>query len=297
MSKLSANTLFHFTPREYLLDKFENGFAPRYNLEFDPILDGEFFNKHYKIINLNRKNGEQTEEKLEQYPTYIPMVSFCDIPLSNLNFHMEVYSSYGLGMKKEWADDNRLNPVMYVNENSTFFTVLSGLFIASDTFHLSLSREINDELKIVQDNGHKMESTVNMLNFYHHQHVNTKDQIVAHLKPRICKGRYKNKYENYSYYDEKEWRYVPINAKEHPLIIERKLTVQELDVLNKRLRKTAITFSANEVKYIIVNNKVDIEFVVNGLNDIKRRTRKYSDEDIHNLTTKIITREQIIEDF
>lgn len=301
MSRLSANTLFHFTPRQYLLDKFERGFAPRYNQEFDPDLDGEFFNRHNKVHNVNLKTGEEKIEKLSHHPTYIPMVCFCDIPMSSLEFHMSVYGKYGIGLRKEWGEEQALNPVMYVNENSTFFRILSGLFMFNDITYLMTNNNVVKELKLLQDAQYPLESIINiveLLRYSRMQAVTIRDLIMGHLKPRVSKGMYRGKFENYSYYDEKEWRYVPhLTSTEIPQFVQGQLSIDQLDDLNYKVKDKAITFKADMVKYIIVEKEGDIDFVINGLRDIKRRTGKFTEEDINLLVTKIITSKQIREDF
>ncbi len=47
------------------------------------------------------------------------MVCFCDIPLSRISDHVNFYGQYGLGMTREWATANGLNPILYLaGENS-----------------------------------------------------------------------------------------------------------------------------------------------------------------------------------
>src|SRR4030042_2244627 len=94
MPAISSDTLFHFTSKDNLLGILENEFYPRISLE------------HYQV-------NETTSFKIG-----IPMVCFCDIPLSMTYSHMTDYGKYGIGMSKEWAKRNKLNPVLYLHKGS-----------------------------------------------------------------------------------------------------------------------------------------------------------------------------------
>ena len=92
---ISANTLFHFTPKEeYLISILRNGFIPRYCLESNFIITDDV--KRWAI----------------------PMVCFCDIPLGNTKEHMNKYGDFGIGMTKEWGVKNGLTPILYTTTNS-----------------------------------------------------------------------------------------------------------------------------------------------------------------------------------
>lgn len=92
---ISANTLFHFT-RDFdtLLKVLRSRFYPRACYEQAVIPD---------ILN---------------FRIAIPMVCFCDIPLSQISEHVEKYGRYAIGIKKNWAIEQGVTPVLYVHENS-----------------------------------------------------------------------------------------------------------------------------------------------------------------------------------
>jgi hypothetical protein len=87
---LSSNSLFHFTYKNALLRILKEQFKVKYCFE---------------II--------YTHEIPFEFG--IPMVSFCDIPLSEVKEHMNKYGSYGIGMNMKWAKNNGLNPVLYID--------------------------------------------------------------------------------------------------------------------------------------------------------------------------------------
>jgi hypothetical protein len=58
---------------------------------------------------------------------YIPMVSFCNIPLTEVSLYLR-YGQYGIGLTLDWAISHAISPVVYVHERTPF---------------LNLHREIN----------------------------------------------------------------------------------------------------------------------------------------------------------
>lgn len=48
----------------------------------------------------------------------IEMKCFCDIPLSQITNHISTYGNYGIGLSKEFAYRNYINPVHYFHEYS-----------------------------------------------------------------------------------------------------------------------------------------------------------------------------------
>ncbi|KAA3145220.1 hypothetical protein F1988_02475 [Alistipes indistinctus] len=45
----------------------------------------------------------------------IPMVSFCDIPLTRTNDFRSRYGNHAIGLNKLWGMDKGINPVFYVH--------------------------------------------------------------------------------------------------------------------------------------------------------------------------------------
>jgi len=91
-----SNSLFHFTKQyQTLLQILLNGFKPRYSIEDIRWL------------------GFPGDSKIG-----VPMVSFCDIPLSLNEAHIRDFGNYGLGMSREWGQRNYVTPVRYVQKDS-----------------------------------------------------------------------------------------------------------------------------------------------------------------------------------
>ena len=146
---LSANTLFHFTRKKSLLSILKNShFFPKYCNEKI---------EYGSIVNYN----------------LIPMVCFCDIPLTSIISHAEKYPKeeenkecYGLGLSKTWGEKNNLTPVLYNHKNSSYHENLK-----------SLSKIFNKGID----------------EYDFHKHF---AYFTCYLKDYEC-------------YDEKEWRFVP----------------------------------------------------------------------------------------
>jgi hypothetical protein len=87
-----SNTLFHFAKsRETLKLILKSGFWPRYCLEDVGWLG------YYSY----------------EYVAY-PMVCFCDIALSRISENVGFYGEFGIGLTRQWAEANGLNPILYV---------------------------------------------------------------------------------------------------------------------------------------------------------------------------------------
>lgn len=86
-----VNHVFHYTKQfDFLLDILASGFKPSY-----------------------------CKESINDLEYYIPMVSFCNIPLMDVDDYMR-YGEYGIGLSLEWAVRNGISPVVYVHENTPF---------------------------------------------------------------------------------------------------------------------------------------------------------------------------------
>ncbi|PNU29445.1 abortive infection system antitoxin AbiGi family protein, partial [Serratia marcescens] len=95
---LYPTTLFHFTSQLEILISILNSESFKIS----------FAREFIQGVSSNRDFG-------------IPMVSFCDIRLTQLNQHTDSYGHYGIGLTKTWADRNKLNPVIYMNKQSPVF--------------------------------------------------------------------------------------------------------------------------------------------------------------------------------
>lgn len=241
MSLLSANTLFHFTNLENLLSILKNGFHPRY---------------HEEDMSLFRKFNQNIA---------IPMVCFCDIPLSLTKKHIKRYGGYGIGLTKKWAKENKIGPVMYCVQKSQASENLKKGLDHLDRFtskKTSLPQELEIQLAVGFDELKK---------------------FTYFMKP-------------VKYYDEKEWRFVPRKSEEFviPDMHKGKKLKSYIETLNKTSPSPEfLRFESQDIKYIIVNNSHEIDEVVTFM----KKLHKFDARNLNFLMTKMLTLKDILEDF
>jgi len=202
----------------------------------------------------------------------VPMVSFCDIPLSQVKEHIHKYGSYGIGLTKEWAKKQRLSPVQYV---------------AAGSYHAaSLKVVINsttpDDPTKWKDLTKTQVSVIDLVRY------------IKNYEGDLVRGN--KTIPNYRYYDEREWRYVPEFSEDFPMLISgkgyQKPTTKT--AANKLISGLRLKFDPSDIKYIVVKSESEVhEFV-----DVIRRTKakNFPLKEIEILTTRIMTKDQIESD-
>lgn len=110
MNRINSSSLFHFTRNWDVLEKIiKNGL--RYSFAY------EQFSK--EIIKAYLFSFLDIKEDLEiSNGVAIPMISFCDIPITRASRHIEKYGHYMIGLDKtNFVKDfkNIINPVIYVH--------------------------------------------------------------------------------------------------------------------------------------------------------------------------------------
>lgn len=202
---------------------------------------------------------------------YCPMISFCDIPMSEIKDHIKKYGSYGIGLTKNWAIKNGLNPVLYVASNS------------------ELSRSYQTAINHFVFHPEKM------------THRATKEEmaltdVLRYMKnyegPLIRKGELIN--ENYRFSDEREWRFSPPFNDKEQMIADDEDFEKDSENLTKMYEEHRLTFEPNDIRYIIIKEDSEINEFITHLRSVKG---SYSYNDVDRLMARIITTEQIFDDF
>lgn len=258
------NHIFHYTNSfEVLLKIIRNGFAPSY-----------------------------CDEKINDVEYYIPMVSFCNIPLKDVDLYMR-YGKYGIGMSFDWALKQSISPVIYIHENTPFKDLHSRI----NTLHLNrfaktvLEKEIkkiieedetevnySEEFEIIKQIN---EITVPTIQFFKNWKTNFNNKVIIT-------------------YQEREWRYIPSLIEEKSLITKDDKEFEELNVKGLRpkphLPKYSLKIdSISDLKYLIIKTEEQRNIIM------KLLEKKFSYEKLKDsiLSGKfmILTEDQIKNDF
>jgi hypothetical protein len=264
---ISSNTLFHFTDKiENVINILENEFRPHFCLEDLNIIAPDL-------------------GYMEELEFAIPMVCFCDIPLSQARVHMQNYGKYGIGLSKEWGKRNNISPMLYAYENSAIIFGVRQMLERTVGFGL-------DNVFFGPDLGVKNLDLIDKI-------LGDIQRIACFIKPYEGKlwrnGKYTDKIR---FYDEREWRFVPKLPEE---ILPHRLTKAEYsdpkqkNSANEKLRENSVLkFEPSDIKYIIVQKENEI---IDIIKEIERIKRKYDDDKKKLLCSRVISSEQILEDF
>lgn len=178
-----------------------------------------------------------------------PMICFCDINLTKLKSHAKTYGAFGIGIKKEWAYKNiNIEPIHYVNPYSSEISDFKEAFLEA----LSNSDKNSERMK------------------------NYLSTSLLYMKPIFGMMDNGKNINFHCFHDEKEWRYVPYIEEENitPILINQFLTKSYKEISNEVLKsnkKYWLTFSPEDINYIIVENEKEANELaeyINSLNNI-----------------------------
>ncbi|UTX50074.1 abortive infection system antitoxin AbiGi family protein [Chryseobacterium sp. MA9] len=231
------NHIFHYTRNISLLKSMlKNGFAPSYCIE---------------------KVGDNNY--------YIPMVSFCNIPIKDVELYAR-YGNYGIGMSLDWAIKNSISPVVYTHENTKFRNIhrdINNIHIW-DLFEKMFPQIIKAKLEGKEDTTdyteyEKIIKEVNKITI----------PAIQHFKN--WKVEYKGK--EIITYLEREWRYIPNLPNEVSKIIHE--TEDEFQLLKdnefrKKPHFPELALEINEIndlRYIMINSDSQRKSIITVLNE------------------------------
>ncbi|KAB1159467.1 hypothetical protein F7018_03910 [Tenacibaculum aiptasiae] len=226
------NHIFHYTNNfEVLLKILRNGFAPSYCIE-----------------------------KINDIEYYIPMVSFCNIPLRDVDLYLR-YGKYGIGMSLQWAIKNTISPVVYIHETTPFGKFHNSLIslhfkhMINDIFHNKSIEEVENKLNenffVKYDEKSKDISKINtsIIQFF-------KNWKTLYRKREIIT------------YQEREWRFIPKLEDNKKIIHQEQSEFSSIKKLKKpHLPEYSIKLDdINDIRYILINNETQRKKVLKLLN-------------------------------
>ena len=245
MSNIYSQSFFHYTTKKGLLGILKDGFGASYCKE-------QFKNSAGNLRYIG-----------------IPMISFCDIPLSLLPKIVYAQRGYAIGMKREWGLRKCLIPVFYFSNEDNSALTNSIKKSCSDFYANGInSNELPYKILGISKPYEKYED---------------KDYI---------KGRNK---ENYI---EREWRKI--------YFTEGWKTLEQYEKLRgdkkqkpKPMLADKLEFTIDDIEFIIVKRDKDIDSMIKSIlkNDMKICQNELNDIDKQRLIAKIITEKQIKENF
>ena len=241
---LSSNALFHLTDsKEKIKGILTDNFKVKYCIE-------------------------QLVTSKGKWNAAVPMVSFCDIPFSQIKNHLDSYGNYGIGLSIEWRQRMGLNPVLYLDTHSSLggelreFAAghLRGKMV--DTFEPTLFPVIN---------------------------------ILRHSKNYQGELKRRNGKEttNYRFSDEREWRYVPHYSEARVIYSLRDYSDPlKRQIIESKIQNLRLKFEPIDISYIIIKDKSEISEMIGFI-----KALGYENSIYEQILTRIITAEQIKGDF
>lgn len=226
-----VNHIVHYLDNfDTLLKILKDGFAPSYCLE---------------IIN--------------EIDYYIPMTSFCNIPLKDVDLYMR-YGKYGIGMSLDWALKNSISPVIYIHETTPFKELHSRI----NKIHLH---------KMFQKifNNRKFEDLDNIIeNFDYSEYEKTFKEISNITVPALqffknWKTTYKGK--EIITYHEREWRYIP-RLENQNLLLSDEFKDLKKSIFAKKPHLPQFTLSLTsieDIRYVLIKDEIQRKKVLRVL--------------------------------
>ncbi len=235
----------------------------RQNLSSDSLF--HFIKRSDWLIEVLRAKTLQARYVYEELPSLkykvgIPMKCFCDIPLGMIKKHLSIYGKFGLGIAKTFARKNRISPIFYIHENS-------------DTLKRFLNSTNKDRL------------------------FNSNFSLLPYIKlDEIKKITKAGSAISMRYYDEREWRFVPIEGRfvDFTGFDEEEIRKMKLEHENSKLKpdQYLLKFNYSDITYIFVDKAIDVDLINKEIRNFKIPQREAD-----RLISKIVTARQIERDF
>lgn len=313
-----SSSLFHFTKEENTFKSIlENGLRYSFAYESFPesIVNNLFCHGLFPILDERETNKEMGYA--------IPMISFCDIPLTRVECHSKRYGKFALGISKDYLCEvysDFINPVLYADSTSVIsafkhLTRSQGIAIKS----LSLLSQYNAEFNVNELLSQHIERNVTMEAIIEQFPPDLKElydfaveadmsvkTLISLLKPTYginVDGEYQ------CFYDEHEWRAIypdlHDSAFEWQIIHNHAEYKSYKEHLNDALNVEKNAFidipgnSYNFISHIIVPEEKDIPYITSIIanNDKLLGNSNIDPSQRHLLISKVTSFERILNDY
>ena len=192
----------------------------------------------YEILNSKKLLYSYCQERIilafKLKPVAFPMISLSDYPLSEINHNKWAYGNYCIGFKQKWGVEAGFSPVWYCSYGSR------GI------------RQLNILLAEAIKNNSKYLNGVIMYMF-------------ANMKLVDAPLETKNKiFNQYRFYDEREWRLVPYitetdKAGVLPYLTDVAYKKYKDEHDNSSLLEIGVDFQYDDISYIIVETDSEVQ--------------------------------------
>ncbi len=248
--------------QEVVDEKESSDFFFHYTTKIDHLVNimNNYFMPFYCMESIDYLNLPKTDIKGMAYP----VVCFCDLPLNRQKNHKTKFGEYGIGLKKEWGTKNLLSPVIYSHPRS--MTSVS----------LRILIDIADQIKsnLTEEEFRKFNNAVSLLlmlnKAYEGKQYMKDDRMFAEKNSR--------------FYDEREWRHLPLNVDGLKLNLEIN-EYQDAKILNEENEKiqqnNKLKFELKDVEFLFLKDKAEIDLFLSKLSP------KYSEDDKKEIRSKI----------
>lgn len=227
----------------------------------------------------------------------VPVVSFCDIPILQAEDNIIKYGNYAVGLREQWAIEQGLTPVIYLQQHSYLAESLLR------TIDLVVSNEAKSEIAKIKKYTDKGLSVIDAIKEVLKLGDSGADEDDA-LMDALDVLRYTKNYvgelvrasgervDEYYFADEREWRYAFRTAKFHQfLYIEGTVANEGFEkMMQELIEGERLMFSADDVSYLLIKEEDDRSEIERHIEGLESR---FSQKDMEALKAKIYTLDQI----
>lgn len=268
MTQFRTSSLFHYTSFNTLKKILEEGIFPNYCREDL---------SHDEITRWNFILG-------------IPMVSFCDIPLTRTNDFRSRYGNHAIGLNKQWGIKKGINPVFYVH-------------------NIHILHFLHDVRLSTEGTGFKHNGSWYQYRTPFSRPVNIQGQhtINQNLYGYVKKYTGKNPKtgKDQCNYEENEWRYIVHERKDIDWLWGQKEYEQWRGINDKpeateALKNQKLTFTVEDISHIIVDKDEQIPKIIDYIRKLKEfggTGKTLTEEEMNMLFAKVTSIERIDKDY